>query len=209
MMAVWEVLLPTSVANPSTLRLSSCAVLDGVRSWLMMMHGSLRWRRSASSSRPSRLFSTRVVTSRMSVARSRRYSSSMADKRGGVAFGDRVEGVFRVDLLLLDHPHHLVEQRAVFEHQQMRVEDAAFLGAHAFAHLALHFQNLVPRLDQGLLQAIDLFGQVRVRQTAVARWSGGPAQHENLPAAYSGRNRYAPETLLSLVLGLWHGSILT
>ena len=79
MIAVCDVLLPTSVANPSTFRLSSCAVLDGVKSWLMMMHGSLRVRRSASSSRPNRLFNTRVVTSRMSAARSRRYSSSMAD----------------------------------------------------------------------------------------------------------------------------------
>ena len=129
----------------------------------------------------------------------------MADKRGGVAFGDGVEGVFGVDLLLLDHPHHLVEQRAVFEHQQMRVEDAAFLGAHAFAHLALHLQNLVPGLDQRLLQTIDLFGQVLVRHVQLRDARAGPAQHEDLPAAYSGRDRYAPETLFSLVLGLWHG----
>ena len=50
---------------------------------------------------------------------------------GGVAFGNRVEGMLRVNLLLLDNAQHLVQQRAVFEHQQMRIEDAAFLRAHA------------------------------------------------------------------------------
>ena len=46
---------------------------------------------------------------------------------GGVTLGDGVEGVFGVDLFLLDDAHDLVKQRAVFEHEQVRVEDAAFL----------------------------------------------------------------------------------
>src|ERR1039457_7352021 len=45
MMAVCEVLPPTSVAKPSTNFLSSCAVVDGLKSWLTRMHGSFRWRR--------------------------------------------------------------------------------------------------------------------------------------------------------------------
>ena len=72
MMAVCEVLLPTSVAKPSTLRLSSCAVFEGVRSWLIMMQGSFKCRRSKPSSTPSMLFNTLAATSRMSAARSRK-----------------------------------------------------------------------------------------------------------------------------------------
>ena len=84
-------------------------------------------------------------------------------QRRGVALGDGVEGVFGVDLLLLDHAHDLVDQRAVFEHQQVRVEDAAFLGAHAFADLALDFQDLVAGLDQRPFEAVDFFGQLARR----------------------------------------------
>ena len=101
---------------------------------------------------------------------------------------------------VLDHPHDFVEQGAVFQHQQVRVEDAAFLGAHAFADLALHLENLLPGLDQRPLQAVDLFRQLPVRQLPPGDGGAGPAQHEDLPAAHSGRNRYAPESLLSLVL---------
>ena len=79
-------------------------------------------------------------------------------QRGGVALGDGVEGVFGVDLLLLDHAHDFVEQRAVFQHQQVRVEDAAFLGAHALADLALDFEDLVPGLDQRAFQPVDFLG---------------------------------------------------
>ena len=71
--------------------------------------------------------------------------------------------------------------------------------------LALDLQNLVPRLDQGLLQAIDLLGQPGLRQLQLGDGRAGAAQQEDLPAAYAGRDRYAPEALFSLVLGLWHG----
>ncbi len=41
MMAVCEVLPPMSVAKPRTNFLSSCAVVDGLKSWLTRMHGSV------------------------------------------------------------------------------------------------------------------------------------------------------------------------
>ncbi len=205
MMAVCEVLLPTSVANPSTLRLSSCAVLDGVRSWLMIMHGSLRWRRS-----------TFLLNAQQVVQHAGGHVPHVGGalpqilvfdggQGSGVALGNHVKGVFGVDLFLLDYPHDLVEQSAVFKHQQMRVENAAFLGAHAFAHPALHRENLLPRLHQRLLQPIDLFRQVLVRQLASGDAWAGPAQHQDFPTAYASRNRDAPETLFSFMLGVWHG----
>ena len=128
---------------------------------------------------------------------------------GGVALGDGVEGVFGVDLFLPDDAHDLVEQGAVFQNQQMGVEDAAFLGAHAFADLALDLQNLVARLDKGLLQAFHLLRQLRLSQMHLGDGRAGAAQQEDLAAAYAGRNRYAPETLFSLRLGLCAWMILS
>ena len=209
MMAVCEVLLPTSVAKPSTLRLSSCAVLEGVRSWLMMMHGSLRCRRSLSSSTPSRLLRTRdrdVAHVGGAFAQ-----VIVVNGRQGrrVAFGDRVERVLRVDLLRLDDAHDLVEQRAVFQHEQMRVEDAAFLGAHAFADLALDVQDLLTGLHQRPLQPVDLLGQLRIGELAPGNRRTRPAEHEDLAAAHPGGNRDATEGLLVLRLQLWHGRFLS
>ena len=54
-----------------------------------------------------------------------------------------MERVFGVHLLLLDHSDDFVEQRAVFQHQQVGVEYAAFLGSHGFADLPLNLQNLL------------------------------------------------------------------
>ena len=119
-------------------------------------------------------------------------------QRRRVAFGDGVEGVLRVDLLRLDHAHDLVQQRAVLQHQQMRVEDAAFLGAHAFAHLALDLEDLLPGLHQRPLQPVDLFRQLRVGELAPGDGRTRPAEHEDLAAAHPGGNRYAAEDLLTL-----------
>ena len=41
---------------------------------------------------------------------------------------------------------------------------AAFLGAHAFANLALDLQNLVTRQDKGLLQPLNLLSQLGLSQ---------------------------------------------
>ena len=210
MMAVCEVLLPTSVAKPSTLRLSSCAVLEGVRSWLMMMHGSLRCRRSLSSSTPSRLFKH----AHGHVAHVGRPFAQVivlnGRQRRRVAFGDGVEGVFGVDLLRLDHAHHLVEQRAVLQHQQVRVEDAAFLGAHAVADLALHLEDLVPGLHQRLLQPVDLLRQLRVSQLAPGDGRAESARARESCPRQTPAETGMPRKLFSPVrLQLWHGRFLT
>ena len=71
-MAVCDVRLPTSVANPSTIAGSIIAVSDGVRSWATTTHGSVRSARPVQSAWPIRSASTRCATSRMSAARSLR-----------------------------------------------------------------------------------------------------------------------------------------
>ena len=68
----------------------------------------------------------------------------------------------------------------------MRVEDAAFLGAHAFAHLALHLQDLLAGLDQGALQAVDLLGHFLLRNMALADRGPRTAHHEDPSARHPG-----------------------
>ena len=132
-------------------------------------------------------------------------------QRGRVALGDRVEGVFGVDLLLLDHPHDFVEQRAVLQHQQVRVKDAAFLGAHACADFALDLEELLAGLDQRPFQAVDLLRQLRLGQLRVCRcWAGARPRHEDepRPPGTPRGNRNAAETHLALMRRLWHGRYL-
>jgi len=50
-----------------------------------------------------------------------------------------------------DQPHHLVQQGAVLQHQQVRVENTSLRSAHALADPALDIQELMPRGDQRFL----------------------------------------------------------
>jgi len=164
MMAVWDVLLPTSVAKPTTIFLSMVAVREGVRSWLMMMHFSVSFPRSSPSSRPMRLSRMREVTSRMSEARSRRYSSSRALSVAAYLSATCLKAYSAVDLLVHDPPGDFLDERGVFEHEQMRVEDAGVVGAESLVDLALHVEDLLARLGQGLFEAANLFGQFLLRK---------------------------------------------
>ena len=122
-----------------------------------------------------------------------------------VALRHGVKGMLGVDLVLLDHPHHFVEQRAVFEHQQVRVENTPFLRSHPFADLSLDLENLMPRLDERSFQAINLFRQFRLRDLPPGDAWPVMAQHDDLSAAHASGNRYAPENLFSLLRSCWHG----
>jgi len=77
-------------------------------------------------------------------------------QRGGVFLGDGVEGVLDVDLVLLDHARGLLDEDGVLEQEQVRVEDQTFLGAHAGVDLALDLQDVVPGLDERVLEAAQL-----------------------------------------------------
>src|SRR5436190_8706511 len=56
----------------------------------------------------------------------------------------------------LELPQHLVNQRPVFHHEEMRVEDAGVLRADRLRDALLHFENLRARLDEGGLEPADL-----------------------------------------------------
>ncbi len=59
-----------------------------------------------------------------------------------------MEGGLGVDLLLPDHADDFVHEHLVFEHQQVRVKNVAFLRAHVLDDAALHIGDLLARLDK-------------------------------------------------------------
>ena len=116
-----------------------------------------------------------------------------------------MKSVFSIDLLFLDDTRHFIEQRAIFQNQQMRVKNAAFLGAHFLTHLFLYFQNLLARLHECLLQTIDFFGQASLRNRLPGNDRVTWSQHEDFAPAHAARDRDAAEKLFSLGQCLWHG----
>ncbi len=73
-------------------------------------------------------------------------------ERRGVSLGDLLKRVIDVDHLPLHQPGNFVNECAVFEDQQMRIENAGVLRAHGLPNLALDVQNLVTGLDESLFQ---------------------------------------------------------
>ena len=120
-------------------------------------------------------------------------------QRGGVTLRHRVERIFDVDLLLLNHPDDFIQERAVFQHQQMRVKNAAVLSFHLGADLVLHFQNLLPGLGQCFFKAVQLLRQFRVAQLPLRHRDVRFAEHEDFPLAYARRNGNALENLFPFV----------
>jgi len=126
----------------------------------------------------------------------------------GVALGDSMKGVLGIDLFLLDDADDFIQEGAVFEDQQVRVKDAAFLGAHAFADFALDVEELVPGLDEGLFEAIDFLDGLAIGELAFGDGLTRFANDKDLSAAHPGRDRDAPESLFFSERRLWHGQFL-
>jgi hypothetical protein len=97
-----------------------------------------------------------------------------------------VKRVFGVDLFFPDHPHDFVEQGAIFKDQQVRIENASLFGPHRFTDTALDFEDLVARLDEGFLEAINLLVQLGRGQLAGANGGPGVIDHDDSAAADSG-----------------------
>ena len=61
----------------------------------------------------------------------------------------------------LQFAQHLVDQRLVFDHQQVRIKNPGVFRANGLCDLLLHLENLRPGLDQGIFEACDFVGDVR------------------------------------------------
>lgn len=58
-----------------------------------------------------------------------------------------MESLLDVDLLLPHQSGHFIDQRAVFQDQQMSVENACVFRAHGLANLPLNVENLLTGQD--------------------------------------------------------------
>jgi len=58
----------------------------------------------------------------------------------------------------LNHAEDLVQQRAVFQNEQVRIKDTTLLSAHAFTYFPLDFKELLTRLNERPFEPIDFFG---------------------------------------------------
>jgi len=97
-----------------------------------------------------------------------------------------------------DQPRDFLDQGGILQHEQMRVKDARILRSQPGGHLALHVQNLVPGVDQGLLEALEFFGNVLVANLPPADGLGlGTPQHQDLAATHPRRDRDASENPFS------------
>ena len=84
-------------------------------------------------------------------------------QHGDVAVGRGVKGVVGVGLLLADDFDDLLDEHAVFEHQQVRVKNIRLGGTHRLGDAALDFGDLLAGADERLLEALD-FRRDRVRR---------------------------------------------
>jgi hypothetical protein len=94
--------------------------------------------------------------------------------REGLADGLQrlLDGVLGVHLQLLHEGADLLQQPAILEDQQVRIEDPGVLGPDLLGDALLDLQDLAPRGLQRLLQARHLQGEpVRLHRLALDPWA--------------------------------------
>ena len=121
-------------------------------------------------------------------------------QRGNVTLGDGVKGEIGVDLLLADKPDDLLDQHAIFEHQQVRVKNVRLRRAHAFGHPALHLRDLLAGFDERPFKAPDFLGNFPLRQFPPRDGVPRAVEDKYLSAANTGGNGDAAIDFFSLDL---------
>ena len=101
-----------------------------------------------------------------------------------------------VDLLLVNHPIDLVNQRRVVENEQVRVENARVLGAEGIGHFALHVEDLLAGLGERAFQPLDFLRQFRFGNFMTRNRVVGFAEHNDPVPAHPLGNRYAAQNFL-------------
>ncbi len=175
-------------------------MVDGLKSWLTRMHGSFEMAQIKGvldfeqivEHAPGEVAQIGGAFAQILVLHVR--------QRGDIALGHGMKGEIGVDLLLADEPDDLLDEHAVFEHQQVRVKDVRLRRAHAGDDAALHLGDLLAGFDERLLEAADFPGDFRFRQVAPRDDVPGAVQDKNLPAANAGGNGDAAIHFFSLKL---------
>ena len=80
-------------------------------------------------------------------------------ERAAILLRHLVEGVFDIVTLVFEIAEDLVDQRAVFDDEKMRVKDAGILGADRVRDTLLDFKKLGASGDESGLETRDLLGK--------------------------------------------------
>ena len=121
-------------------------------------------------------------------------------EHGDITVGGGVKGVVGIGLLLADELDDLLDEHAVFEHQQMRVEDVRLVGTHRLGDAALHLEDLLARADERLLKALGFGVNFAFRQFALGDGVARAAEDNDFPAADARRNGDAAKHLFTFEL---------
>ena len=81
-------------------------------------------------------------------------------QRFGVIARHFLKNPFHVAALALQPAQHLIDQRSVFDDQQVRIKNGRVLGADRFGDLLLHLEDLHSRLNKRGLEARDFVADI-------------------------------------------------
>ena len=101
---------------------------------------------------------------------------------------DLVENEFDVVQLALQSAQGLVDQRAVLDHQQVRVEDAGIGRTYRPGDFLLYIEKLLTRGNEGGFEAFDLAGDVRLLDVAKGDFLFVLPVDDDLRLGNTGRN---------------------
>ena len=121
----------------------------------------------------------------------------------GVAVGDALEDLLDVELVPREGAQHFVDERAILDHEEVRVEDARVLRPDGHRDALLHLDDLLARGDEGRLEAGDLAGDFPLGDVARRRRLVVRAVDEDGAARDARRDADALESLL--LCGVAHG----
>ena len=114
-------------------------------------------------------------------------------ERFRVLAGHLAEDVLHRAEVFLKGAEDLVDEGAVFHHQQVRVEDAGIMRADGFGDFLLQLGDLLASGEQRHLEALDLAGDGRLLDAQLQRFVVLRAVHEDGAAGNARRDAHAVE----------------
>ena len=122
-----------------------------------------------------------------------------------IFFGDLMKSISDVDLLGFDEALYLLQQRGIFQHQQVGIKDRRFGGTHAGLHFALNRRNLPSRFGQRVLEKLQFGGQLIGFQSLTGRpFALIVIHHHNPTADYAGRHTDTAKDSFASILCVTH-----
>jgi hypothetical protein len=77
-----------------------------------------------------------------------------------VAVGDRLEGVFNIELIADEESEDFIDEGTIFDDEEVGIKNASVFGSDGFCDALLHLENLDSGGDESGLEAIDFVGDL-------------------------------------------------